>query len=764
MLAADDLSRLEAGSVSTVGTGRASDGLQLENEHLRVRLLPGLGLEVLDKRAGHVWRQPRAEAPWVVLSSDVLESVATLRLRGVPSGMPLTAKLTLEGPEITVELEAPPDARLEGEVCFPGPLLSRPEDHAIVPYAQGMILPVDELDLQRDLWYSGYKTTMGWSGITDLRSGYMILPTTPADAGLRIRPTSADDSELLSLHMVWVGQKGKWGYPRRVTYRFFDEGGYVAMAQRYRRWAEDRGYVKPLREKLRDRPHLDRLIGAVDFWGRSGTNDAAFYRELRSLGIDRAICSLGGGWIPPKGVSELVAELNEAGYLPSHYDIYTDVWPGSEDDQPRWARKHGYPEDVYVNPDGSLRKGWVIRSKNGDFQGYYICATQHEKGAIPRISADLEESPYTCRFIDVVTAMGLAECYSTDHPVTRSEDIAAKREMLGLVSERFGLVTGSEEARDWALAVSDYAEGTMTIKAAENAGYDWMRPVDADEEYLKLNADGRYRLPLHALAFHDCHVATWYTGDGATKVPEAWPKKDLLNILYGTMPLWMPDAELWQRYREEFVASYFRVCPVFRATGYDQLVSHEFLTADRRVQRTRFSGGTTVTVNFGPEPHDLEPSCSPTAAGLRLPDLGYAVTGPSVASYRAEFDGRTVEYVETGDRAYLASPDGVHDGGAIAMHGTVALVHAAEGPFILVLKAQGPIGLREDGPLAGRALARARVVAEEADGHAVAVQSAAGERHLVFQAISGIERYEIRYGRPKRSTGAREADQAGGHR
>lgn len=723
------------------------NGLTLENEQLRVRLAADLIVEILDKRIGHTWTQGPAQVPWAVESCEAGEDRATLRVRDAPANLEVTATIALNGPEVSFELSAPPDASLAEPVCFPGPLLSRPGDFAVVPYAQGLLLPVDEPELQREFWYSGYKTTMAWSGVTDLQNGYVILLDTPADGGILIRQAGEADAGLLALHTAWTGEKGRWGYPRRVTYAFLSEGGHVAMAQRYRQWADRAGHTKTLLEKLRERPQLDRLIGAVDFWGRQGTNDAEFYRELHELGIDRAICSLGGGWKPPEGASGLVSQLNEMGYLPSHYDIYTDVWPGGEEDEPRRARKHGHPEDVYVNADGSLRKGWVIRTGGEEYQGYYLCSTQHAKEAVPRIAADLEENAYPCRFIDVVTAMALAECYSEGHPVTRSEDIVARREMLRLVSERFGLVTGSEEARDWAMAVSDYAEGTMTIRAAENAGYDWMRPVEADDGYLKLNADGRYRAPLHALAFHDCHVATWYTGDGASKVPEAWARKDLLNVLYGTMPLWMPDEELWRQYWKEFICSYFRVCPVFRATGYDRMVSHEFLTPDRRVQQTRFSGGTTVTANFGPEPYDLEAQPSPTGSPLRLPELGYAVLGPAVASYRADFGGCTVEYVETGDRAYLASPDRVYDAGSIAMRGTAVVVHASSGPFLLVLDALGPIGLREDGPLAGRALAKAQVIGREADGREALVQSAAGERHLILYPVQGIERYELRYGR-----------------
>jgi hypothetical protein len=83
------------------------------------------------------------------------------------------------------------------------------------------------------------------------------------------------------------------------------------------------------------------------------------------------------------------------------------------------------------------------------------------------------------------------------------------------------------------------------------------------------------------------------------------------------------------------------------------------------------------------------------------------------------------------------------------MRGTAVVVHASSGPFLLALDAAGPIGLREDGPLAGRALVRARVVGRDADGREVPVQSAAGERHLILYPEPGMERYELRYGRGK---------------
>ena len=51
--------------------------------------------------------------------------------------------------------------------------------------------------------------------------------------------------------------------------------------------------------------------------------------------------------------------------------------------------------------------------------------------------------------------------------------------------------------------------------------------------------------------------------------------------------------------RDRFVQSYRTAAPVARATGYAEMLSHRWLTADHAVQQTRFANGVTVTVNFG---------------------------------------------------------------------------------------------------------------------------------------------------------------------
>ena len=58
--------------------------------------------------------------------------------------------------------------------------------------------------------------------------------------------------------------------------------------------------------------------------------------------------------------------------------------------------------------------------------------------------------------------------------------------------------------------------------------------------------------------------------------------------------------------------------PVARATGYAEMLSHRWLTADHAVQEAQFAGGVKVMVNFGERPYLLP-------GGQELPPLGHRV-------------------------------------------------------------------------------------------------------------------------------------------
>jgi hypothetical protein len=235
----------------------------------------------------------------------------------------------------------------------------------------------------------------------------------------------------------------------------------------------------------------------------------------------------------------------------------------------------------------------------------------------------LKTHPYRCRFIDTTTAAPWNECYSPEHPMTRSESRKFKMDLLRFVSDECGLVTGSETGHDAAVPVVHYFEGMLSLGPyrVPDSGRNMARIVDdVPERVAKFQTGHYYRLPLWELVYHDCVVAQWYWGDYNNKLPSLWDRRDLWNALYGTPPMFMFNRQQWKENRDRFVKSYQTATPVARATGYSEMLSHRWLTEDHAVQETRFANGVTVTVNFGDQPHKLPD-------GATLPPLGSKVVG-----------------------------------------------------------------------------------------------------------------------------------------
>jgi hypothetical protein len=277
-----------------------------------------------------------------------------------------------------------------------------------------------------------------------------------------------------------------------------------------------------------------------------------------------------------------------------------------------------------IGADGQWVRGWEVETKDG---GMVPCGTLCDRQAVAyakqRIPADLETHPYRSRFIDTTTASPWRECYHPKHPMTRTESKRFKMELLQYVSEGCGLVCGSETGHDAAVPFVHYFEGMLSLGPyrVPDSGRDMLRAWDeVPGPVAKFQTGHVYRLPLWELVYHDCVVAQWYWGDYNNKLPKLWDRRDLWNALYGTPPMFMFNRQIWTANKGRFVKSYQTAAAVARATGYSQMLSHEWLTPDHAVQRTRFANGVVVTANFGDAPW------SPPV-GERLPSLECRVEG-----------------------------------------------------------------------------------------------------------------------------------------
>ena len=522
-------------------------------------------------------------------------------------GSPVTATVTLEPhlAEVVVTLSGPREAPLVPAV-FPDPIaVTAPEAAWIVPQQEGMRYPVrGDAHPPRSVTSM---MSMPWIGATqsDAGAGYMIIAETPDDVQFAKRTVLASGERVMAAAPHWRPQKGKLGYPRRLRYVFFDQGGYVAMCKRYRAHAKAQGIVRTLAEKAEDVPNIRKLAGAVDIWYTRG-NAVALGRALKSLGIDRALIHISSvGHRPAKAT---VAALGDMGYLVGHYDIYTDLHEsGHRWDTSARYRQYHFPDPVIRKADGSLQKGWyTVYDKGKPYRSFVVNPRFGLDAMRERVPADHRATGHTVWFIDCTTSCGLYECYGPRYPLTRSGDREAKLAQFKFLHDR-GLVCGSEGGRDWALRYASYFEGIMSTACWQATPKNMGRvagPLDPDDRYMAYDHGPGRRLPLWELVHHDAACVTWWWGDGQLRAPENWWIKDLFQILYGTMPLWMMrDAgeQLFTSNADAFRESYARFSPVARAVFGVAMLTHETLTKDRLVQRTRWANGLSITANFGPE-------------------------------------------------------------------------------------------------------------------------------------------------------------------
>jgi hypothetical protein len=204
--------------------------------------------------------------------------------------------------------------------------------------------------------------------------------------------------------------------------------------------------------------------------------------------------------------------------------------------------------------------------------------------------------------------------------MTWLDDLKWKGRLCLLAKRYFGLF-GSEEGREWSVPCADYLEGIFSHQADSPPGS---------------------VIPLFPLVYNGCVQLMTHQSD---RIGPGDEKKVADHILFAQMPLpqfgthlyWTAarpaaghrSTELWSRGDDGWGE---QLCPEDRVikntwevlsplnvlTAERTLDDHEFLSADRLVQRTRF-GDLTITVAYG------KPA---RVSDTTLPAYGFLVESP----------------------------------------------------------------------------------------------------------------------------------------
>lgn len=626
----------------------------LQNRFLIVHLLPASGsIDVELNDTKKIFRQEKGTEPFqnVKIFDGPQKGV---EFQWSPQGkaeLVFNVRMYLKdnGSDLFVECDMADRTAKIGEVEFLQPFVPQSDQEALI--IDGRHLFPLNLNPFPGSRYRFGQTDLPLGGVVNMATGdgYAMIMETPEDAFLQMRTFG----ENFKVPVVgWMASMRTFRYSRKMFYHFISKGGYVSLAKRFRAYAKEQGLIVTLRDKVKQNPNLYRLFGAPDIWGNKTLE---FAKTAKEAGVEKML-------IHGSSSREEMAAINNLGYLTSDYDNYVDirqVAEGKEIDS-----NHGQiPGDVVLKEDGSRMTAWLTVDK---VQSMKRCPSRWLQAAQISIPKVLKEHPFLGRFIDVTTADGLYECFDTLHPLTREAELRCGLDLLGYVRS-LGLVTGGEHGKWWAVPQLDYIEGMMS-----GDFYSWpsgylIRPKSKDEQatlpngraltdwsqYERFGIGHQYRIPFWELVFHDCVVSTWYWGDSndflLTAAPEVTAKKDAFNILYGTIPMmWANQEGSWVRDREAFLNTYRNTCKLHEILALEEMLNHEFLTPDHSLQRTTFSGGTSVVVNFGISPQSVMVGSKQWV----LPQNGFVVDGPSIKQSRAVINGKIVTSIQTSSFKY----------------------------------------------------------------------------------------------------------------
>lgn len=597
-------------------------------------------LKVIDKRCKKIWEQTEVKEKFAV--AKTIQDGNSLHV--VFTGeYPLEVTFSLTGSaSLEVELKAGKDIPFD-KLAYPPAFKTPDKNHYLLfTDGEGFLLRADdkEYGIGRQIMHSMRGLSMPWMGVTDFdfKTGYMAIVDTPDDSEIWVK--RYDD--LVSFEPLWISQKEKFGYNRKITYHFFDEGGYVAQCKKYRDYVWAKLPAPPtLREKQKRFPALEKMTGAVHIYVWDDAREVSFARELKEAGIGKAFI-LWNPNHPPYPEAGYDNRLKELGYLSGVYELLRDVHlrdtVGQIDPANRtgtWLNRFRYPG--LFHKIALVEKGGKLHYSGF---GYDI----NPKTILPLISdirtdREMDVYPHESFFLDGFLASGIFEDYGSENPLTRTEYKEAVIEMNKYFEEKYNAIVGMEWGTDYGVPTSAYAHGMTTLhhmlysspyRNKKNSIYymgGWDNPSRpsimvgeyvADEHYHKWAINEQIRVPLYQLVYHDAIATTWRWDDANHHMPEIWWKKDLFDILYGTTPVWSIDRPRWEKFKNTFIESYNNVCPWLGEIAYDELVSHRFVSDDHKVQESVFSSGKKVIVNFGDSPYIYDSKTIMARSALKI--------------------------------------------------------------------------------------------------------------------------------------------------
>lgn len=470
---------------------------------------------------------------------------------------------------------------------------------------EGKIAATDHSVLQSNVIESW---SMSWWGFMREKSALMLIVETPDDAAYQFEHPAGGPTVI---GPRWRATLGRFGYPRSARIIFFADGNYVDMAKRYRRYVLETGRFVSLKEKIARTPGVEKLIGApqtrtgilknlVPESDRYDTKDvsknyslttfderARQLRELKAKGFERLLV-MASGWahlgydrqhpdpLPPpekaggwEGMKRLAETCRELGYTFVLHDQYRDYYADAPSYDTQFAI---HEEDLSSQPQvfagsrfGNWKEGQIPFMRHWDGGKQTYLNARFQLGHLQKNYGLIFENGIKLNgiYIDVIGYVPPDEDFNPEHPTTRTEAMKGQAAMLNWSRQNLG-ITATESGADWVIPFVDTVNSSGALGKA-------------------------IPIPLYNLVYHDAVIIAF----GARNPND---QTNLLRgMLYGGVPE-MPVAPTADD--EKNLALIRQMAQLNKRIALTEMTNHEFLDKNFRQERTTFSDGTTVTVDW----------------------------------------------------------------------------------------------------------------------------------------------------------------------
>ncbi|MDX8336797.1 glycoside hydrolase [Candidatus Cetobacterium colombiensis] len=312
---------------------------------------------------------------------------------------------------------------------------------------------------------------------------------------------------------------------------------------------------------------------------------------------------------------EFIERASNMGYLVGAYDSYKSIHLKGKE---KWNTASFQDKNLFENGTITLENGKKITGFNG------VGRELNPKFSFDELNYRLNrfsKLKFNSWFVDTDAVGEVNDDFTLGNETDEEEQINQRIKRMDIIKDKYGLVIGSEDGDDFAASTIAYAHGIFTgivpwwiykdMKDPASSYFmgkymskdggvpeyfekEIILPEEAD--YLFYNE--AFNIPLYQLVYNDSVIGTNHWIFHTLKIKNRQEDIMLRGILYNVPPVYHLDRKTLAQNKDKIVNYFKNFSPLHRKLTLEEMTGFSYLSQDMLVQKTTFSNGNEIIVNF----------------------------------------------------------------------------------------------------------------------------------------------------------------------